>query len=111
MSTGLPGRFDHFETPLGVFDHVVDDPDFRAEGTRNELGIRRYGRKGARIYDFGWVLARKGWGDRGKMAIAQGRHFWVLPADRSPTPWSGRYVVVVDSRESPPELPVLPTQP
>ncbi len=149
VSTGLPGRFDHFETPVGVFDHVVDNPDFRAEGTLNELGIRGYGRKGARIYDFGWVIARKGWGDRKMMAmrlqmhatdpdrleqrlgtaqskgciripaslnafidsfaildedyeekIAQGRHFWVLRADRSPTPWSGRYVVVVDSRQS-----------
>jgi hypothetical protein len=30
---------------------------------------------------------------------AEGRHFWVLRGDRSPTPWSGRYVVVVDSRQ------------
>jgi hypothetical protein len=148
VSTGLPGRFDHFETPLGVFEHVVDNPDFRAEGTRNELGIRGYGRKGSRIYDFGWVIAAKGWGDRKPMKMrlqmhatdpdrleqrlgtaqskgcvripaslnefldrhavldedyeakmAQGRHFWVLRADRSPTPWSGRYLVVVDSRQ------------
>lgn len=26
----------------------------------------------------------------------QGREFWVLPPDRLPTPWSGRYLVVVD---------------
>jgi hypothetical protein len=158
VSTGRPGRFDHFETPGGVFDHVVDNPDFRAEGTPNQLGIRGYGRKGARIYDFGWVVASKGWGDRKTMAmrlqmhatdpdrleqrlgtaqskgciripaslnafidrfaildedyeerIAEGRHFWVLPADRSPTPWSGRYLVVVDSRRSGPVLPVAPT--
>lgn len=160
VSTGLPGRFDHFETPVGVFDHVVDNPDFRAEGTPNELGIRGYGRKGARIYDFGWVVASKGWGDRKTMAmrlqmhatdpdrleqrlgtaqskgciripaslnafierfaildedyeekIGQGRHFLVLPADRSTTPWSGRYLVVVDSRQSGPVLPVAPTDP
>ena len=63
VSTGLPGRFDHFETPLGVFEHSLANPDFRAEGTRNALGIRGYGRTGARVYDFGWALATKGWGD------------------------------------------------
>jgi lipoprotein-anchoring transpeptidase ErfK/SrfK len=154
VSTGLPGRFDHFETPLGVFEHVVDNPDFRAEGTRNALGIRGYGRKGSRIYDFGWVIAPKGWGDRASMAMrlqmhatdpdrlerrlgtaqskgciripaslnafldrhaildedyeaemARGRRFWVLREDRSPTPWSGRYLVVVDSRQSAPTSP------
>jgi len=154
VSTGLPGRFDHFETPLGVFDHSVGSPDFRAEGTRNALGIRGYGRKGARIYDFGWVVASKGWGDHKPMAMrlqmhatdpdrleprlgtaqskgciripaslnaffdrfavldedyeekmAHGRHFWVLRADRTPTAWSGRYLVVIDSRESGPTSP------
>ncbi len=62
-STGQPGRFEHFETPLGVFRHSLDSLDFRAEGTRNEFGILGYGRKGMRIYDFGWVTAPKGWGD------------------------------------------------
>ena len=63
VSTGQPGRFEHFQTPLGVFEHSLANPDFRAEGTKNELGIRGYGRKGARIFDFGWVAAPKGWGD------------------------------------------------
>lgn len=63
-STGKPGRFEHFETPTGVFDHTLENLDFRAEGTRNELGILGYGRKGMRIYDFGWVNTPKGWGDR-----------------------------------------------
>ncbi|HEY0819823.1 MAG TPA: murein L,D-transpeptidase [Rhizobacter sp.] len=63
VSTGLPGRFEHFATPLGAFAHSLDNLDFRAEGTRNALGIRGYGRKGMRVYDFGWVPARKGWGD------------------------------------------------
>lgn len=160
VSTGLPGRFDHFETPLGVFDHVASNPDFRAEGTRNELGIRGYGRKGARVFDFGWVIASKGWGDRKPMAMrlqmhatdpdrleqrlgtaqskgciripaslnafidrfaildedyetrmAEGRHFWVLRPDRAPTPWSGRYLVVVDSRHKEPTVPAVPPEP
>jgi hypothetical protein len=63
VSTGLPGRYEHFATPLGVFDHSLMNPDFRAEGTKNELGIRGYGRKGTRVFDFGWVDAPKGWGD------------------------------------------------
>lgn len=63
VSTGLPGRYEHFLTPLGVFEHNMTNPDFRAEGTFNKLGIRGYGRKGSRIYDFGWVHAPKGWGD------------------------------------------------
>lgn len=63
VSTGLPGRFDHFETPLGAFDHTPANPDFRAEGTRNENGIRGYGVKGMRVFDLGWQQARRGWGD------------------------------------------------
>ncbi len=67
-STGRPGQFEHFETPAGVFDHKLEDPDFRAEGTRNELGILGYGREGMRVYDFGWRVAPKGWGD-GKLSV------------------------------------------
>jgi hypothetical protein len=63
VSTGRPGSFDHFETPLGVFAHTLDNLDFRAEGTRNENGIRGYGAKGMRVYDFGWQWVAKGWGD------------------------------------------------
>lgn len=63
VSTGLPGRYEHFATPLGVFDHVPTNPDFRAEGTRNALGIRGYGVRGSRVFDFGWVQAPKGWGN------------------------------------------------
>jgi hypothetical protein len=160
VSTGLPGRFDHFETPLGDFEHVVDNPDFRAEGTFNEFGIRGYGRKGARVYDFGWVTANKGWGDHEPMAmrlqmhatdpdrleprlgtaqskgcirisaslntfidryaildedyeakLAEGRRFWVLREDRMPTPWSGRHLVVVDSRLGGPTAPAAAPQP
>lgn len=64
VSTGLPGTFEHFATPLGVFTHTLDNFDFRAEGTLNENGIRGYGREGMRVFDFGWVSAPKGWGNR-----------------------------------------------
>lgn len=63
VSTGLPGRYEHFATPLGVFEHSLFNPDFRAEGTKNDNGIRGYGRQGMRVFDFGWVAAPKGWGD------------------------------------------------
>jgi len=33
-------------------------------------------------------------------AAAQGKHLWVLRPDRQPTPWSGRYLVIVDSARS-----------
>lgn len=63
VSTGRPGSFDHFETPAGVFPHTAANPDFRAEGTLNENGIRGYGVKGMRVFDFGWQRVPKGWGD------------------------------------------------
>lgn len=63
VSTGRPGTFDHFETPLGVFEHSPANMDFRAEGTFNENGIRGYGLKGMRVFDFGWQQVPKGWGD------------------------------------------------
>ena len=145
-STGRPGRFDYFETPLGVFAHRVDNPDFRAEGTRNEFGVRGYGARGLRVYDFGWQQVPKGWGDRRVIAMRlqvhatdpdlleprlgsagskgcvripaalnrlldryglldadyeraqrEGKTLWVLDPLRKPTPWPGRYMVVVDS--------------
>jgi hypothetical protein len=63
VSTGKPGSFEHFETPLGVFDHSISNLDYRAEGTRNSEGIRGYGVKGMRIYDLGWQRVPRGWGD------------------------------------------------
>jgi hypothetical protein len=63
VSTGRPGSFEHFETPLGVFDHSTANLDYRAEGTRNSEGIRGYGVKGMRIFDLGWQRVPKGWGD------------------------------------------------
>ncbi|MBY4725448.1 MULTISPECIES: hypothetical protein [Burkholderia] len=65
VGTGLPGTYDHFLTPLGVFHHSPDNMDFRAEGTTNENGIRGYGHRDMRIYDFGWVDGERGWGKGG----------------------------------------------
>jgi len=145
-STGKPGAFEHFVTPTGVFDHTIENPDFRSLGTRNELGIRGYGAAGMRVFDFGWVRAPKSWAPgegvlrlqlhatdpvllepalgvrRSKgciripatlnalldrygvldadyeRALAAGRRLWILRTDRSWTPWSGRYLVIVDSQ-------------
>jgi len=63
VSTGRPGTYEHFVTPLGVYEHRTGNMDFRAEGTPNKFGIRGYGIRGRRIFDFGWVKAPKGWGD------------------------------------------------
>jgi hypothetical protein len=149
VSTGKPGQFDHFVTPTGVFEHTIDNPDFFSQGTRNEFGIRGYGRKGMRVYDFGWQTARRGWGGGAEAemrlqmhatdpnllekklgtpqskgciripatlnvfidhygildgdyekAISAGMTFWVLPKTREGTPWSGRFLVVVDTRRT-----------
>jgi hypothetical protein len=145
-STGKSGQRGSFITPLGVFAHTLDNRDFRAEGTLNKLGIRGYGRKGMRVFDFGWVQGERGWGSGGlfpmrlllhatdpdyleqhmgkpwskgciripatlnifidhyglldadyEQALANGEKMWVLRPDRMPTPWSGRYLVIVDS--------------
>ena len=39
VSTGRPGEYDHFITPLGVFEHTPANMDFRSEGTQNEKHI------------------------------------------------------------------------
>ena len=74
VSTGAPGSFDHFQTPLGVFAHSKDNPDFRAEGTRNSNGIRGYGAKGMRVFDFGWQQVPKGWGNAEVIAMRLQMH-------------------------------------
>jgi hypothetical protein len=148
-STGKSGRIGYFITPLGVYAHTLDNKDFRAEGTFNKLGIRGFGRKGMRVFDFGWVQAERGWGRGGlnqmrlllhatdpdyleprlgvamskgciripaalnifmdhyglldadyELALENGKKLWMLHPDRTPTPWSGRYLVIVDSGSS-----------
>jgi hypothetical protein len=80
VSTGRPGSFDHFETPAGVFEHSTANPDFRAEGTLNANGIRGYGAKGMRVYDFGWQRVPKGWGDGERIEMRLQMH--ATDADR-----------------------------
>jgi hypothetical protein len=65
VSTGRPGSYEYFETPLGVFRHSVGNPDFRAEGIRNSNGILGYGPKGTRVFDFGWQLGTRTWDQKG----------------------------------------------
>ena len=159
VSTGRPGSVDHFLTPVGVFEHTPANMDFRAEGTRNSFGVRGYGVRGMRVYDFGWVLGERGWGrpEKSQMRLqmhatdpallekrlgithskgciripatlnvfldrhglldaeyerlaSEGAHLWVLRADRIPTPWPGRYLIVVDSeRKARPAWSPLPS--
>nr|WP_070107216.1 hypothetical protein [Burkholderia plantarii] len=66
VGTGWPGRYDHFLTPTGVFEHSPVNMDFRAEGTENDNRIRGYGARGRRIFDFGWVDGQRGWGKGGR---------------------------------------------
>lgn len=54
VSTGKPGRKEHFLTPTGVFDLDGSILDYRAEGTYNANHIRGIGLKGSRVWDFGW---------------------------------------------------------
>jgi len=65
VSTGKTGTFEHFLTPLGVFAHTLENPDFRSLGTLNKNHIRGYGLRGRRVFDFGWQLAERGWGNGG----------------------------------------------
>lgn len=145
VATGRLGEYEYFLSPLGVFEHTIENLDFRAEGTRNDLGIRGYGATGMRVFDFGWVMGERTWdgglspmrlqmhatdpdvleprlgspGSKGCIrissslnqlldryglldadydaALARGDHLWVLSKDRTPTPWSGRYLLVVES--------------
>lgn len=151
VATGNIGRFDYYITPLGVFEHKLMS-DFRAEGSRNEHGIKGYGSRGMRIWDFGWYPATKGWktasaeptnirfqmhatdpgllepklgrpGSKGcvrvpeslnkfmdrygvldfsydQAAAVSGKAPWIWNAQHERTPFSGRYIVVVDTSET-----------
>ena len=74
VSTGKTGTFEHFLTPLGVFAHTLENPDFRAEGTFNSNHIRGYGLRGRRVFDFGWQLAERGWGGGGSSKMRLQMH-------------------------------------
>lgn len=61
VSTGQSGRKFYYITPTGVFINTPDRLGYRAEGTKNENGIRGIGAKGMRVWDMGWQTAVKGW--------------------------------------------------
>lgn len=72
VSTGSVGRKTHYITPTGVFPNDTSRLGYRALGTLNENGIRGIGRKGMRVWDFGWQTAKKGWkgnGDYGEIRL------------------------------------------
>lgn len=62
VSTGDLKRKKHFSTPLGLFENKREFGNYRAEGTKNENGVRGYGKKGMRVYDFGWQESTASWG-------------------------------------------------
>ncbi|WP_254454892.1 L,D-transpeptidase [Acetobacter estunensis] len=66
VSTGTAGRKYYYITPTGVFPNTTDRLGYRAEGTKNENGIRGIGAKGMRVWDFGWHNAVKGWLTKGE---------------------------------------------
>ncbi|WP_246527002.1 L,D-transpeptidase [Plastoroseomonas hellenica] len=72
VSTGQAGRRHYYITPTGIFPHTDAILDWRAEGTFNENRIRGLGTRGMRVWDFGWVMARKGWrsdGEEGEIRL------------------------------------------
>ncbi len=56
VSTGKPGRKEHFRTPVGLFVNDSSILGYRALGTFNENHIRGVGLKGMRVWDFGWQM-------------------------------------------------------
>jgi hypothetical protein len=62
VSTGESGRRGYYLTPTGVFPHTDLILDWRAAGTFNAQHIRGLGRRGMRVWDFGWQEAATGWG-------------------------------------------------
>lgn len=61
VSTGNPNRKGHFITPVGFFKNTTEHFGYRALGTKNDKGWRGLGKKGSRVWDFGWqkVLNKK----------------------------------------------------
>ena len=76
VSTGKPGRLEHFRTPVGVFDNDGAILGYRALGTYNENHIRGVGVHGMRVWDFGWQTTDDWrWHDTaGTMAIRMEMH-------------------------------------
>ncbi len=70
VSTGKPGRKEHFKTPVGVFTNTAAILGYRAQGTKNEFGIRGNGSKGMRVWDFGWQTTED-WRKPGAVAVVR----------------------------------------
>lgn len=61
VSTGRTGSVHHYITPTGWVEQIPENGTYRAQGTKNSNGIRGYGAKGMRVWDFGWQDATTGW--------------------------------------------------
>ncbi|MCF3637604.1 L,D-transpeptidase, partial [Komagataeibacter intermedius] len=70
VSTGRPGRKEHFRTPAGIFFNDGQIYGYRAQGTKNEHGIRGNGEKGMRVWDFGWQTTED-WRRKGAVAVVR----------------------------------------
>ena len=70
VSTGRPGRKEHFRTPVGIFRNDGQIYGYRALGTKNEYGIRGNGDKGMRVWDFGWQTTED-WRRRDALAVVR----------------------------------------
>ena len=70
VSTGRPGRKEHFRTPVGIFVSTGQIYGYRAQGTKNEHGIRGNGEKGMRVWDFGWQTTED-WRRKGAVAVVR----------------------------------------
>lgn len=63
VSTGQPNRKEYFFTPTGLFENKAEFGNYRAQGTKNENGVRGLGSAGMRVFDFGWQASHAGWGN------------------------------------------------
>jgi len=55
VSTGKPKKGKgYFLTPIGIFKNSLDNFSYRALGTKNDKGWRGLGKRGSRVWDFGW---------------------------------------------------------
>ena len=74
VSTGKPGRKEHFRTPVGVFTNDASILGYRAQGTYNENHIRGIGVRGMRVWDFGWQTTDDWRTPRALMAVRMEMH-------------------------------------
>lgn len=74
VSTGDLKRKEYFHTPIGLFENKREFGNYRAEGTKNENGVRGYGKKGMRVFDFGWQDSVASWGSNHSAKIRLQMH-------------------------------------